>query len=146
MCFNNQYLSCLNCFQEQDVKRVTGIGGIFFKAKEPAKLREWYQRHLGIDVEAWGGTAFRWAGEDNPSGTGMTVWSISDSASEYFAPSPAPFMINYRVADLDAVLAALRDEGCNVDAKVDESEFGKFGWVMDPEENRIELWQPPAGQ
>jgi len=128
------------------MKRVTGIGGIFFKAKDPVALREWYSQHLGIRVEEWGGTAFRWASPGNPNGTGTTVWSVFEDSSTYFAPSGAPFMVNYRVEDLHAVLEALRAEGCAVDDKVDESEFGKFGWVMDPEGNRVELWQPPEGQ
>jgi len=125
------------------MKRVTGIGGIFIKARDPAALREWYRRHLGIEVEDWGGVVFRWSGPDNPSGTGATVWSIFPESSDYFAPSDARFMVNYRVDDLHAVLAALRSEGCAVDDKVEESEFGRFGWVMDPEGNRVELWQPP---
>jgi predicted enzyme related to lactoylglutathione lyase len=126
--------------------RVTGIGGIFFKAKDATALRDWYRQHLGINLEAWGGTAFRWRGPETPTGEGTTVWSIFEGDSTYFDPSPAPFMINYRVADLEAVLAALRAEGCQVDDKLEASEFGKFGWVMDPEGNRIELWQPPEGQ
>lgn len=126
--------------------RVTGIGGIFIKSSQPDRLRDWYRRHLGIPVEAWGGTAFRWRGEHNPEGQGSTVWSIFDAAGTYFDPSPAPFMVNYRVADLHALLAQLRAEGCQVDDKADESEYGKFGWVMDPDGNRIELWQPPEGQ
>jgi len=128
------------------MKRVLGIGGIFFKARDPAVLRDWYRAHLGIEIEPWGGTAFRWKGDDNPNGEGTTVWSVFEDSSDYFAPSEAKFMINYRVADLDAVLVALRGEGCAVDAKTDASEYGKFGWVMDPEGNRIELWQPPPGQ
>jgi catechol 2,3-dioxygenase-like lactoylglutathione lyase family enzyme len=128
------------------MKRVTGIGGIFFKARNPEALRDWYRRHLGIEVEAWGGTAFRWASPGNPSGTGTTVWSVFEDSSTYFAPSTAPFMVNYRVADLHTLLSVLRAEGCTVDPKVEESEFGKFGWVMDPEGNRIELWEPPPGQ
>jgi predicted enzyme related to lactoylglutathione lyase len=127
------------------MKRVTGIGGIFFKAKDAASLRDWYRRHLGIAIEDWGGTAFSWSGPDNPAGTGSTVWSVFENSNTYFAPSTAPFMINYRVDDLHALLAVLRAEGCTVDAKVEESEFGKFGWVMDPEGNRVELWQPPPG-
>jgi predicted enzyme related to lactoylglutathione lyase len=125
--------------------RVTGIGGIFFKARDPEALRAWYQRHLGIPVESWGGTAFRWATDQNPDGAGTSVWNIFPAGSTYFDPSPSPFMINYRVADLAAVLDALRAEGCRVDDKVEASEFGKFGWVMDPEGNRVELWEPPAG-
>ncbi len=124
--------------------RVTGIGGIFFKARDPEALRAWYRDHLGIAVEEWGGTAFRWQTPERPEPDGMTVWTIFAASSTYFDPSPAPFMVNYRVDDLDAVLAALRAEGCAVDEKVERSEFGAFGWVMDPEGNRVELWQPPA--
>ena len=127
------------------LKRVTGIGGVFFKARDPKALGEWYRKHLGIAVEDWGGAAFRWKSDDNPEGVGTTIWNPFPESSTDFGPSEARLMINYRVPDLRALLAALRSEGCAVDDKVDESEFGKFGWVMDPEGNRIELWQPPAG-
>ena len=125
------------------MQRVTGIGSIFIKARDPERMKDWYRRHLGIDIQSWGGTSFRWQTPERPEPDGMTVWSIFPPDTRYFDPSPAPFMVNYRVDDLHAVLAALREEGCTVDAKVEESEFGKFGWVMDPEDNRIELWQPP---
>lgn len=128
------------------MRRVTGIGGIFFQAKDPAALRAWYKAHLGIDVQEWGGTAFPWADEAGNAVKGTTVWSIGAADGDYFAPSTAPFMVNYRVADLAALLAALRAEGCNVLEKTDDSEFGKFGWVIDPEGNKVELWQPPEGQ
>lgn len=128
------------------MRRVTGIGGIFFQARDPAALRAWYQRHLGIDVQEWGGTAFTWADDAGHAVKGTTVWSIGPADGDYFAPSTAPFMVNYRVADLAALLAALRAEGCNVLEKTDDSEFGKFGWVIDPEGNKVELWQPPEGQ
>ena len=128
------------------MKRVTGIGGIFFHAKDPVALRAWYQKHLGIDVEEWGGTAFTWSDDaGNPAG-GMTVWSIGAADGKHFAPSASSFMVNYRVADLTALLKALREEGCQVLEKTDDSEFGKFGWVMDPEGNKVELWEPPVGQ
>ncbi|MEZ0230337.1 MAG: VOC family protein [Planctomycetota bacterium] len=126
------------------MKRVTGIGGVFFKAKDPAALQAWYKKHLGIDVQAWGGTAFSWADSAGNPTKGSTVWSINDG--EHFAPSKSTFMVNYRVEDLAAVLRALRDEKCNVLEKTDDSEYGKFGWVMDPEGNKVELWQPPPGQ
>ena len=126
-------------------RRVTGIGGIFFKARDPQALREWYRRHLGIDVQPWGGASFRWHDPELPEPDGSTVWNIFPASTTYFAPSEAGFMINYRVDDLAAVLDALRAEGCAVDERVDDSEYGKFGWVMDPEGNRIELWQPPRG-
>jgi predicted enzyme related to lactoylglutathione lyase len=127
------------------MKRVTGIGGVFFKARDPKALGAWYRDHLGIAVEDWGGAALRWVTDDNPTGTGTTIWNPFPATTSYFAPSESSFMINYRVTDLHALLAVLRSEGCTVDDKVEESEYGKFGWVMDPEGNRIELWQPPAG-
>lgn len=126
------------------MRRVTGIGGIFFKARDPVALRDWYKRHLGIDVQEWGGAAFTWADADGKPMKGTTIWSVGDG--EYFAPSQSAFMVNYRVDDLAMVLKALRDEGCNVVDKTDDSEYGKFGWVMDPEGNKVELWQPPQGQ
>lgn len=128
------------------MKRVTGIGGIFFKSKDPKALSEWYRVHLGIQIEGWGGAAFRWTSPDNPAGAGTTVWSPFKADTNYFAPSHATFMVNYRVADLHALLAALRAEGCAVDDKVEESEYGKFGWVIDPEGNKVELWQAPEGR
>lgn len=124
------------------MKRVTGLGGIFFKARDPAALNAWYRQHLGLDVSEWGGTVFKWA-DDSPTGT--TLWTPFKADTGYFAPSEAPFMVNFRVADLHGLLAALRAEGCEVLEKVDESEYGKFGWVMDPEGNKVELWEPPAG-
>ena len=128
------------------MKRVTGIGGIFFKAKDPVALRAWYQKHLGIDVLPWGGTAFLWADDTGKAYKGTTIWNIGDAKNDYYAPSASSFMINYRVADLTALLKALREEGCEVLDKTDDSEYGKFGWVMDPEGNKVELWQPPPGQ
>lgn len=128
------------------MKRVTGLGGVFFKARDPKALGEWYRVHLGLNVEEWGGVAFRWVNADNPSGTGTTIWSPFKDDTSYFGPSQSSFMVNFRVDNLHTLLAALRAEGCQVDDKIDESEYGKFGWVMDPEGNRIELWQPPAGQ
>jgi len=126
------------------MKRVTGIGGIFFKAKNPKALGEWYRNHLGLNVEDWGGATFRWS--DDPSeGNGTTVWNPFKEDTDYFKPSSAPFMINFRVADLQSLLAALRAEGCEVLDKIDESEYGKFGYVIDTEGNKLELWEPPAG-
>jgi predicted enzyme related to lactoylglutathione lyase len=122
------------------MKRVTGIGGIFFKAKDAPALQAWYKKHLGIDVQKWGGAAFTW------TDGGTTAWSIAPAQSDHFAPGTAPFMVNYRVADLHALVKALREEGCNVLEKIDDSEYGKFAWVIDPEGNKVELWQPPEGQ
>jgi catechol 2,3-dioxygenase-like lactoylglutathione lyase family enzyme len=127
------------------VRRVTGIGGIFFKSKNPKALAQWYRDHLGMNVEKWGGVAFRWA--DDPSeGKGTTVWGPFKDTTKYFEPSSAQFMINFRVADLKGLLAVLRTEGCQVLDKVEESEDGKFGYVIDPDGNKLELWEPPHGR
>ena len=128
------------------MKRVTGIGGVFFKSADPKALAEWYRVHLGLQVEAWGGVAFQWTGPDNPTGKGATMWNPCSQDTDQFAPSGSSFMINYRVDDLHALLAALRAEGCQVEDKVDESEYGKFGWLLDPDGNKLELWEPPEGQ
>ncbi len=128
------------------MKRVTGIGGIFFKANDAPALQAWYKRHLGIDVQEWGGAAFDWTDGEGTPVAGTTAWSINAAQSTQFAPSTAPFMVNYRVHDLHSLVNALRDEGCTVLEKIDESEYGKFGWVIDPEGNKVELWEPPAGQ
>ena len=127
------------------MSRVIGLGGIFFKARDPGKLGAWYKKHLGLEVQDWGGASFQeGAGADRqPKRQSHIVWSPFEADTEYFAPSEKPFMINYRVHNLAEVLDQLRSEGVQVDEKTDESEFGKFGWLMDPEGNRIELWEPP---
>jgi len=128
------------------MRRVTGIGGVFFSAKDPKALADWYRKHLGIDVQPWGGASFDWTdAEGNPT-KGTTAWLIGPDDGKHFAPSKATFMVNYRVENLAELLKALREEGCNVLEKTDESEYGKFGWVMDPEGNKVELWEPPPGQ
>jgi predicted enzyme related to lactoylglutathione lyase len=128
------------------MKRVTGIGGIFFKAKDPVALRAWYRTHLGIDVQSWGGAAFRWTDADGNPTTGTTIWTVAEAGGDFFAPSTSSFMVNYRVADLHALIQVLRSEGCRVLEKTEDSEYGKFGWVIDPEGNKVELWEPPTGQ
>lgn len=128
------------------MRRVTGIGGIFFQARDPVALRDWYKRHLGIDVLEWGGAAFSWTDAAGQPAGGTTIWSIGPADGEGFGPGRSPFMINYRVDDLAALLQALRAEGCQVLDKTDDSEYGKFGWVIDPEGHKVELWQPPPGQ
>ena len=124
------------------MKRVTGIGGIFFKAQDPKALSAWYKQHLGVDVTDWGGAIFPWGGEGSESG--MTVWSPFKADTDYMEPSKSSFMVNYRVEDVEALLKVLAEEGCNVVGEMQESEQGKFGWVMDPEGNKVELWEPPA--
>jgi predicted enzyme related to lactoylglutathione lyase len=128
------------------MKRVTGIGGIFFHAREPVSLRVWYKKHLGIDVQEWGGAAVQSLDAENKPMATTIIWSISGAGSDQFAPSKSSFMVNYRVENVQALVGVLRAEGCNVLDKVDESEYGKFAWVIDPEGNKIELWEPPPGQ
>ena len=120
--------------------RVTGLGGIFFKTRDPKALAAWYAQHLGLKIEVFGGAKF---GED-AARPGSALWMPFAQDTRYFEPSDKPFMVNFRVDDLHALLAALRGAGVQVDAKVDESEYGKFGWIMDPDGNRVELWEPPA--
>lgn len=126
------------------MKRVTGLGGLFFKAKDPTAMYEWYRKHLGIESATDGsGAMFHWRDAADPEKTGLTVWSIFPQGTKYFNPSTAPFMMNFRVENMDALLRALKEEGVTIDPKVDESEYGKFAWITDPEGNRIELWEPP---
>ena len=131
--------------REVRMERVMGIGGVFFKSNDKAALGAWYRDNLGVPLdEAWGGANFSWR-EHDPHGDAHTVWSPFASDTDYFAPSSKDFMVNFRVRDLDAMLAQLRENGCDVDDRTEDGEYGKFGWVMDPDGNRIELWQPPAG-
>jgi predicted enzyme related to lactoylglutathione lyase len=124
------------------MKRVIGIGGVFFKAKDPKALSAWYDEHLGVPKAGEGYFLFHWRRDDDPERQEMTAWSTFANDTTYFEPSKASFMINYIVDDLDAVLAALRAEGVTVDDKVQDEGYGRFGWAMDPEGNRIELWEP----
>lgn len=128
-------------------KRVTGLGGVFFKVKNPAKLGGWYRKHLGLDVsEQWCGTSFNWRDAKQPKKKGSTVWSLFEAKSEYFGAGKQGVMINYRVANLKKVVAALKKEKVWIDPKgIEKSEFGEFAWIKDGEGNRIELWQPPKG-
>ena len=121
------------------MKRVTGIGGIFFKANDPDKLRNWYRLHLGIECEKESGAIFKWRKAEDPNSERYTVWSPFPEDTDYFAPSTKPFMINLQVENLDEVLAQLKREGVDVDPKVESYDYGRFGWIMDPEGNRVEL-------
>ncbi|HUQ41745.1 MAG TPA: VOC family protein [Candidatus Limnocylindrales bacterium] len=125
--------------------RVTGLGGVFFKAHDANALGQWYRTHLGIPVQEGGFAIFQWREHDDAAREGSTVWAVFDETTDYLGKNEQRAMLNYRVADLDAVLAALRSEGVSVDDKVQSDENGRFGWITDPEGNRIELWQPPAG-
>ena len=126
------------------MKRVTGLGGIFFKADDLEKIRDWYKKHLGFQIEDWGGSYFKWKELDKPDAKvpAGTVWSPFKSDTDYFTPSQKPFMFNYRVENLTELLKVLKEEGVTVMDKVEELPYGKFGWIMDPEGNKIELWEP----
>lgn len=121
---------------------VTGIGGIFLKADDPGALATWYRDYLEVPVGEEGWTTFRWRHADDPAREGSTTWSIFPRTSDYFGSETASFMVNYRVGDLDAVLARLRAAGAEVDDRLEEYPYGRFGWATDPEGNRIELWEP----
>ena|ERR1700733_2281626 len=121
--------------------RVTGLGGFFFKSREPKALAAWYAKHLGLQVSDFGGVMFA----EDEKRPGCTLWTPFKEDTDYFKPSTKDFMINFRVDDLDALISQLRSEGVQVDAEVKDFEgFGRFGWCMDPEGNRVELWEPPA--
>jgi predicted enzyme related to lactoylglutathione lyase len=123
------------------MKRTTGIGGIFIKAKDPKALYEWYRQHLGIE-SAPDGSGIMWRDADHPEIPGCYTFAIFPSDTKYFGTGQQSCMINFRVDNLDELLKALRAEGVAVDEKVDVYDFGKFGWITDPEGNRIELWEP----
>src|SRR5262245_2339076 len=123
------------------MERVLGIGGIFMKARDPAGLAAWYRENLGVPIEPDQTYGMFTAGNADGA-TELTVWTVFPMETTYFAPSTAPFMVNYRVADLDKMLAQLRTAGAQVEDRVEDYDYGRFGWVLDPEGNRIELWQP----
>ena len=123
------------------MKRVIGIGGVFFKANDPEKLRAWYQQHLGLAFDSYGSVVFVCPDEEEKRKSAQTVWSLFPSDTKYFDPGKASFMINYRVENLALLLEQLRSEGVEVDERMEEYEYGRFGWIMDPEGNRIELWE-----
>lgn len=124
------------------MKRVIGLGGIFFKSKDPKALNEWYKKHLGLPAEEWG-VQFETQTLVKESPNAYQVWSAFKESTPYLAPSDKPFMFNFIVDDLHPLLAQLKEEGVTIVKEAEESEFGRFGWIMDPEGNKIELWEPP---
>jgi len=122
-------------------KRVTGIGGVFLKAKDPDATKKWYSDHLGIKSGQWGGT-FEWRHAETPSKKGFTAWSIFDETTKYTNPSQKDVMINYRVENLEELLTVLKKEGIEIIGEMEVFEYGKFGWIMDPNGYKIELWEP----
>lgn len=124
--------------------RVTGIGGVFFKAKSDDKaLSAWYQKHLGIALEDFGAAILSWQ-EDKADDKGLTVWRVAEKDSDWFSPSSSSFMINYRIDDMDAMIEQLSKAGVDIVSGPESHENGKFVWLMDPDGNKIELWEPKA--
>lgn len=128
------------------MKRVTGLGGLFIKCKNPEEMYGWYEKHLGIKRDESQAVSFNWREAEEPDKTGTTVWALFPESTKYFEPSHSPFMMNFRVENLEELLQSLRAEGVQVDDKVETYDYGKFGWIMDPEGNRIELWEPAQDQ
>ncbi len=124
------------------MKKVIGIGGIFFKSADPKALSDWYSKHLGIANEGWGAQFFI-EQQQKEVKDAYQLWTPFKADTKYFEPSQQSFMINFMVDNLQALLAQLRADGVEVMEKTEEGEFGKFGWCMDPEGNKIELWEPP---
>ena len=119
--------------------RITGVGGVFFKAKDPKALAAWYRDVLGMPMEAWGGAALRY---DAPKHPPKLAWSAFPASSNYFAPSTGAFMINYAVDDMDALLERLHTKSVEVLKRTDDGTNGRFAWILDPEGNKVELWEP----
>jgi predicted enzyme related to lactoylglutathione lyase len=127
---------------EATMAKITGIGGVFFKSTgDSAALREWYKMHLGMQLEDFGGAVLKWP-DDKAEDQGLTVWHLADKDSQWFSPSDSSFMINYRVDNLDEMLAQLHAAGVAVVGGPESHENGKFAWVMDPDGNKVELWEP----
>jgi predicted enzyme related to lactoylglutathione lyase len=126
---------------QSSLKRVTGIGGIFFKCKDPKKVREWYQAHLGLNTNQYG-TVFEWRQGADTTKKGFTQWSPFSETTKYFEPSTRDFMINYRVDNLEALVDELKKEGVTIADKIETVEYGKFVHIIDVEGNKVELWEP----
>jgi predicted enzyme related to lactoylglutathione lyase len=125
------------------MKRVTGLGGVFFKTSDPKKIKEWYGKHLGLPVDEYG-ASFRWIDIDHKEAKepALTAWSPFKDDTTYFQPSEKQYMFNYRVENLVELLKVLKEEGVTIVGEMQEFSYGKFGWIMDPDGNKIELWEP----
>jgi predicted enzyme related to lactoylglutathione lyase len=122
--------------------RATGIGGVFFKARDPKALSAWYVKYLGIKLEDWGGVIFQWSEDQKTQADGITVWHLAENDGDWFSPSQKQVMVNYRVDDLDGILAKFAEDGIAPIKGPDDEFNGRFAWVMDPEGYKVELWEP----
>jgi predicted enzyme related to lactoylglutathione lyase len=125
---------------------ITGLGGVFVKAANKEDTANWYRDNLGLALEPYGGINFGWRNEEDPSRKGYSLFFVFKKDTDYFGETSGPAMINFRVENLDAYLAQLRQAGVTVIDKIEDGEYGRFGWIEDPEGMRIELWEPPEGQ
>ena len=130
-----------NNFNTTKMKKVTGIGGIFFKCKDPNKMKEWYKMHLGLETNQYGAN-FEWREDADSTKKGSTAWSPFAETTKYFEPSTKDFMINYRVDNLEALVEQLKNEGVTIVDKIEDSDYGKFVHIIDVEGNKVELWEP----
>ena len=122
--------------------KVTGIGGVFFKGRtDHTALADWYSKHLGLTLESWGGSILKWPDDPRVDG-GLTVWTTAAADTKWFAPSESSFMINYRVDDMEGLLGQLKEAGVEIVSGPESHENGKFAWIMDPDGNKLELWEP----
>ena len=144
-CLFKKVVSEINKIYIWYMKKVTGIGGVFFKSSDPEKTKEWYNKHLGIDTNDYGAT-FEWRDADDTTKQGQTQWSPFKDTTKYFEPSEKEFMINYRVDNLEALVAELRKEGVTILDEMESYEYGKFIHIMDDEGNKIELWEPSESE
>jgi predicted enzyme related to lactoylglutathione lyase len=124
------------------MEKVTGIGGVFIKAKDPKAMAAWYEKHLGVDLGEHLYKEFKWVNENNPNTPGATVFSFFKEDSTYFDPGKQRFMINFRVKNLDSLLENLANDKVQIVGEPQKYDYGKFAWIMDPEGNKIELWEP----
>lgn len=127
------------------MKKVTGIGGIFFKCKDPGKMKEWYGKHLGLNTNEYG-AVFEWYEGADSTKKGMTQWSPFEEKTKYFEPSTSDFMINYRVENLVELVAQLENEGVTIVGKIETYDYGKFAHIIDAEGNKVELWEPTSSE
>lgn len=124
------------------MKRVTGLGGVFFKSKNPKDLTTWYDEHLGLDFGKNTWSTFEWREKDKPDQLGRTEFSVFPDTTKYTEPSKSTFMINFRVENLEKLIEVLRGEGVTIVGDIEVYDYGKFGWILDPDGNKIELWEP----
>lgn len=140
-CLGFAFKTIITTNKTTEMKKVTGIGGIFFKCKDPNQMKEWYKAHLGLDTNEYGAT-FEWREESDPTKKGATQWNPFNDSTKYFEPSKKDFMINYRVADLEALVEQLKKEGVTIVDNIETYDYGKFVHIMDIEGNKVELWEP----